>query len=403
MKVSKTRLLIAVLAIVAALVWVYALLFVGVAPSLVKTPVTIVVPATSKPRAQTEIERRLAAITLPAGFHIRLYAADVAGVRALSPGPPGLVFAGSRRHAGKVYALVDADGDFRAERIVTIASGLNAPSGVAYRDGALYVAEISRILRYDDIVARLDNPPEPVVVRDDFPTDEHHGRKFIRFAPDGYLYVPVGAPCNVCLRPDDQRFASITRMRPDGSDFSVFAHGVRNTVGFDWNPADGSLWFTDNGRDLLGDDIPPDELNAAHEEGQHFGFPFCHGRAHADPRFGRFGKCIDSEAPQAELQPHGAALGMRFYTATQFPAHYRGGIFFAQHGSWNRSVPVGYRLSFVAVRDGRAQRPEVFAQGWLRSANETWGRPVDVAVLGDGSLLLSDDAAGLVYRIHYQR
>ncbi len=397
----KNAFLIAGLVAAVALVWTLAIIFFG-APSPIPHPVRISVPTLDPPSHALAVEQRIAVLEIPYGFHLSLYALDVPGARSLAPGPEGVVFVGSRKE-GNVYAMVDANGDFRAERVLTIATGLQSPNGVAYHDGALYVAEISRILRYDDIAARLEDPPEPVVVRDDLPIDGHHGWKFIRFGPDGYLYVPVGAPCNVCLRVDDERFASILRMRPDGSDLSVFARGVRNTVGFDWNPDDDVLWFTDNGRDLLGDTLPPDELNSAPFEGLHFGFPFCHGRAIADPKFSpAIARSCDSfELPRAELQAHAAALGMRFYNADQFPERYRGGIFFAQHGSWNSSVPVGYRVSFIPVRDGCAQSPEIFIEGWLRAGEKTWGRPVDVAVLPDGSLLISDDAAGLVYRVHH--
>lgn len=341
---------------------------------------------------------QLDSIVLPDGFSIDVYAEGVEGARSLSVGPDGIVFVGSRS-AGNVYALVDADGDHRAERVVTVASGLRSPNGVAFRDGSLFVAEISRVLRYDDIVEKLDDPPRPTVVRDDLPTEGHHGWKFIRFGPDGNLYVPVGAPCNVCLREDDERFASILRMSTDGTELSVFAHGVRNSVGFDWNPADDVLWFTDNGRDWMGDDAPPDELNRAAEAGLHFGFPYCHGGTIADPEHGGR-RCDELRGPEATLQPHGAALGMRFYDADQFPSRYRGGIFFAQHGSWNRSSPVGYRVSFISIENGHAGEPEVFADGWLQTP-AAWGRPVDVSVLPDGSLLVSDDKAGLVYRISY--
>jgi glucose/arabinose dehydrogenase len=238
------------------------------------------------------------------------------------------------------------------------------------------------------------------VVNDGFPRETHHGWKFIAFGPDGRLYVPVGAPCNVCER-EDPRFASIQRMRPDGTGQETFARGVRNTVGFDWDPSTKELWFTDNGRDWLGDDLPPDELNHAPGKGLHFGFPYRHGKEIPDPEFGK--KKIREEfvPPAWELGPHVAALGMRFYTGTMFPDKYRGHIFIAEHGSWNRSTPIGYRVTLVRVESGRATGYEVFAEGWL-SEGRAWGRPVDLLVMPDGALLVSDDKAGAIYRISYE-
>jgi glucose/arabinose dehydrogenase len=271
---------------------------------------------------------------------------------------------------------------------------------VAFRNGALYVAEIGRILRFDGIEDRLSSPPDPVVVSGNFPKDEHHGWKFIRFGPDGLLYVPVGAPCNICEQADP-RYAAILRMRPDGTGLEVFASGVRNTVGFDWNPDTAELWFTDNGRDWMGDDLPPDELNRAPRKGLHFGFPYLHGKAVPDPDFGAKGKPPGFTPPEWELPAHAASLGMRFYTGKMFPPGFRGQIFIAEHGSWNRSRPIGYRVSLVRVEGNRAARYEVFAEGWLQGGT-AWGRPVDVQELPDGSLLVSDDKAGMIYRIAYE-
>ena len=339
---------------------------------------------------------RLARIELPAGFHIRVYAQGVTGARSLSLGADGTLFVGTRS-GDRVYALRDEDGDYRAERVITLASGLNSPNGVAFMDGDLYVAEISRILRYPDIEANLDNPPQPEIVNDDFPTDPHHGWKFIRFGPDNLLYVPVGAPCNICDAGDP--YASIGRLDAKGA-FSIVARGVRNTVGFDWHPETGEMWFTDNGRDWLGDDSPPDELNRLSAEGQHFGYPYCHGSGIADPEFGDQRRCDEFVAPAQDLGPHVAALGMRFYTGTMFPEEYRGQIFIAEHGSWNRSSKIGYRLALVRLEGNEAVSYEPFAEGWLQGES-SWGRPVDVLVMPDGSLLLSDDQAGLIYRISY--
>jgi glucose/arabinose dehydrogenase len=315
---------------------------------------------------------------------------------ALSPG--GTLFVGTRK-AGNVYAVRDADKDNRADTVLTVASGMNMPNGVAVRNGALYVAEVNRVLRYDDIEDRLDDPPTPVVVNDGFPDDTHHGWKFIRFGPDGMLYVPVGAPCNVCER-EDERYASIMRMNPDGTGLEVFARGVRNTVGFDWHPRTKTLWFTDNGRDWLGNDLPPDELNRAPRTGLHFGFPYCHGGDISDPKYGDERTCEEFVSPVQKLGPHVAALGMRFYTGAMFPSEYRNQIFIAEHGSWNRTVPIGYRLSLVRLEDDRAVSYEIFAEGWLRGRT-AWGRPVDVLVMPDGALLVSDDRAGAIYRISF--
>ena len=337
-------------------------------------------------------------ITLPAGFAIDVYAGNVTGARSMTLSPNGTLFVGSRG-PGNVYAIPDRDGDGRADAVIVVASGLNSPNGVAFRDGSLYVAEISRVLRYDNIEANLDNPPEAAVVSDAFPGDASHGWKFIAFGPDGKLYIPVGVPCNVCA-PEDERFGTILRMNPDGTGLEVYARGIRNTVGFDWDPETGDLWFTDNGRDWFGDDIPPDELNRAPEIGMHFGFPYCHGRSIADPEFGEGQSCENFTPPEQELGPHVAALGMRFYDGEQFPEGYRGQIFITEHGSWNRLEPIGYRVMMVSLENGTPVSYEVFAEGWLQG-RDAWGRPVDVEVAGDGSLLVSDDRANAVYRITY--
>ena len=343
-------------------------------------------------------ESRLSQIELPDGFSISVFAEGVTGARSLAQSPGGTVFVGTRQ-VGVVYALVDADGDGVADQQYRIASGLNSPNGVAFRNGSLYVAEISRILRYDGIENRLDSPPPPFVVTDTLPTDTHHGWKFIRFGPDG-LYVPVGAPCNICNAGDP--YNAILRMAADGGSYEIVARGVRNTVGFDWHPETHRLWFTDNGRDYLGDDSPPDELNVLTSNGQHFGYPFCHGSGIADPIYGTLRACSEFEAPAQELGPHVAALGMRFYTGKMFPERYRGQVFIAEHGSWNRTDPIGYRVMVVSLNSaGRPAAYEEFATGWLQGRN-AWGRPVDVMVRADGSLLVSDDRLGAVYRIVHE-
>ena len=220
-------------------------------------------------------------IQLPPGFQIDIYADKVENARSMALGEKGTLFVGTRK-AGKIYAIVDRNLDNKADEIFTLARGLNMPNGVAFRDGSLYVAEVSRVIRFDNIEGRLKNPPKPAIVRDDFPTDRHHGWKFISFGPDDNLYIPVGAPCNICRR-GDERYASIMRMQPDGKGLEIFAHGVRNTVGFDWNPKTKELWFTENGRDWLGDDQPPEELNHAVRKGLQFGFPNCKGGTRLDP------------------------------------------------------------------------------------------------------------------------
>jgi glucose/arabinose dehydrogenase len=338
-------------------------------------------------------------ITLPPGFHIGVYSSNVPNARQMALGPPGIVFVGSLSE-GKVYAVVDRDGDQRAEKVHVLASGLNMPSGLAFRDGALYVAAVNRILKFPDVARDLDKPPKPEVVSDAYPNDRHHGWKFIAFGPDGRLYVPVGAPCNVC-DPPTALHATITRLDLGGGKPEVIARGVRNSVGFDFHPRTRELWFTDNGRDWMGDDQPPDELNRLTKAGEHFGFPFCHGDGLRDPDHNA-GKACDTFTPPVRLLgPHVAAIGMRFYTGQMFPEKYRDSIFIAEHGSWNRSKPVGYRVSVVKVENGTATSYEPFAAGWLKG-NTASGRPADVLVMPDGALLVSDDKAGRIYRISYE-
>ena len=338
-------------------------------------------------------------ITVPPGFRVATFTSAVPGARSLTLGANGTVFVGTQ--AGSVYAVVDREHDGRADQVFTIAKGLDMPNGVAFRQGALYVAEVSRVQRYDAIEDHLAAPPAPVTVIDGLPREHHHGWKFIAFGPDDLLYVPVGAPCNVC-ESSDPRFASILRFRPDGTPVDTMARGVRNTVGFDWEPGSGTFWFTDNGRDLLGDDVPPDELNRATVAGRHYGFPACHGGTIVDPVFAKGRDCRMFEPPAIALGPHVAAIGMRFYRGTMFPEEYRGQVFIAEHGSWNRSQKIGYRVSLARVKDGQAVSYAPFAQGWLQGG-EAWGRPADVQELPDGSLLVSDEKAGAIYRITYAR
>lgn len=340
-------------------------------------------------------------IKLPAGFEIEYFAKGIDGARSMVRSDSGVLFVGTRR-TGKLYAILDENNDGKSDRTILLTDKLDTPNGVALRDGNLYVAEVGRILRYDDIEENLESLPEPVVVTDLYPEDAHHGWKFIAFGPDGKLYVPVGAPCNVCER-ENEIYSSITRIDPDGSNFEVFAHGVRNTVGFTWHPETKEMWFTDNGRDRLGDNVPPDELNRAPKAGMHFGFPYCHGGDIKDPDFGDKRPCADFVPPARKLGPHVASLGTRFYTGDQFPAGYKNQLFIAEHGSWNRSVPIGYRVSLVTIEGNTtAKGYHAFAEGWLESDGSSWGRPVDVLVLPDGSLLVSDDRGSAIYRIYYK-
>lgn len=356
--------------------------------------------------SEADVETDLGKIRLPPGFKISIYASGLENPRSLTLGDKGTLFVGSMP-TKKIYAVTDTDGDHEADAVYTImdtdthpdGAKLVRPNGVAFKDGSLYVGAVSHILRFDDIENRLSNPPKPVVVTADYPTAEHHGWKFIAFGPDSKLYVPVGAPCNICER--EEIFGTITRMNPDGSGREIIARGVRNTVGFDWHPETGDLWFTDNGVDSLGDDFPGDELNHISEVGQHFGFPHVHQGDTLDQRFGR-GRSVDEFMPPAKvLGAHVAALGMRFYTGDMFPARYKNQIFIAEHGSWNRSEKSGYRLSLVRLVDGEAISYETFAEGWLQG-EENWGRPTDLLVLPDGSMLVSDDMANVIYRISYE-
>ncbi|QIX62347.1 sorbosone dehydrogenase family protein [Hymenobacter sp. BT18] len=350
--------------------------------------------------APTAADTNLTKIKLPKGFVISYFAQGVKSARELAVGPDGTVYVGTKDD--KVYALPDRNKDGRADEVVTVATGLNSPNGVAVRNGALYVGEIHRIVRYDNIAARLRQKPKPVVVYDKLPNKEWHGFKYISFGPDGKLYVPVGAPCNVC-EPEEPIYATINRLNADGTGLETVAYGVRNTVGFDWSPQDKALWFTDNGRDQLGDNLPADELNRATSPGQHFGFPYFFAGDVRDPQFGTGKNQGTYVAPAQKLGPHVAALGMKFYTGKQFPAQYRNQIFIPEHGSWNRSKKLGYRISLVRLdaTGKKALGYETFAEGWLQG-QQSWGRPVCLLVLADGSLLVSDDQNDAVYRISYK-
>ncbi|MEO6668337.1 MAG: sorbosone dehydrogenase family protein [Ferruginibacter sp.] len=340
-------------------------------------------------------------IKLPAGFKISVYA-EVPKARSMAVSPSGILYVGTRDN-DKVYAVKDENGDGKADKVYIIATGLHVPNGVAFKDSSLYIATISSILRIDHVEDNLHDPAKPVTVYDKFPTNEHHGWKFIAFGPDGKLYVPVGAPCNNCEE-KDPIYASITRMNADGTGMEIFAKGIRNSVGFAWHPSNNQLWFTENGRDNMGNDVPGDELNLAPKAGMHFGYPYCHQGDMLDPELGQGKNCSNYAPPVQILSPHVAALGMRFYTGNSFPPEYKEQIFIAEHGSWNRTDPVGYRVTLVKLdASGKATSYSTFAEGWLQPNGKVLGRPVDVQVMKDGSLLVSDDYSGVVYRIVYSK
>lgn len=353
--------------------------------------------------SQYEASLPLDRLKLPEGFQIEIYAEGIDGARSMAMGDNGTLFVGTRNE-NKVYALRDEDGDFRAEKVFEVDSDLEQPNGVAFKDGALYVGAVSRLFKYPNIEQQLASPPEPELIYDDYPTEFHHGWKYIAFGPDNKLYVPVGAPCNICDRTDeDERFATITRMDADGSNREIVARGVRNTVGFTWHPDTNELWFTDNGRDMLGDDIPPCELNRLTEVGQHFGYPFCHGSTIKDPEFGDKHPCSDFVAPVQALGAHVAPLAVKFDTGSMFPESYKGHAFIAEHGSWNRASKSGYRVTLVKLDNNKAVSYEPFIEGWLdEESQEAFGRPVDLLFLKDGSLLVSDDVGDAIYRVTYK-
>jgi glucose/arabinose dehydrogenase len=356
-----------------------------------------------------DVSEQLKQITLPPGFEISLYAEGLDNPRQMTLGENGTVFVGNR-NSSKVYALVDTNGDNTADKTYVVFDAatlpeemkVRMPSGVAFKDGALYIGAINYIFRLDDIENRLADPPKPVTVVDDLPAEAHHGWKFIAFGPDGKLYVPVGSPCNVCEK-EEEIFGTISRMNADGSDREIVAKGIRNTLGFDWHPTTGELWFTENGTDGMGDDIPADELNRVTKKGQHFGFPYVHQGDILDRRYGRDKKIRKYRAPAQNLAPHAAALGMRFYTGDMFPPEYKNQIFIAEHGSSDRAEKLAYSITTVFLdKKGKAIAYEPFAEGWLQG-DTFWGRPTDVMQMPDGALLVSDTDTKSIYRIAYKK
>jgi glucose/arabinose dehydrogenase len=341
-------------------------------------------------------ELALTRLHLPPGFAIEQFA-KVPGARSLRVAEAGArIYVGTR--TSEVFAILDPERDGRANQVVRVAGGLKVPNGLALaRDGALVIAEQNRIIALGASGRAREIVPPGVL-----PDQSQHGWRYAGLGPDGKLYVAIGAPCNVCQIRGFE--GTIIRLRPDGHELEIYARGIRNSVGFDWHPVTGELFFTDNGGDNLGDDIPPDELNAAPEPGLHFGYPYVYGDNIPYPQFQGQTLPFTPTAPALELEAHVAALGIHFYRGHLFPPEYRGDALIAEHGSWNRSAAVGYRV--VRVRfspDGRPTGQEVFIDGWLGADGNVFGRPVDLAELPDGSLLISDDHAGLIYRVTYHR
>ncbi len=341
----------------------------------------------------------VAKMKLPPGFKVEVYAAEILDARGLRQGDKGTVFVSSLFVAGKLYAIVDRGG---RREVKTLAEKLFLPNGIEFHKGSLYLATPKEITRYDAIEDNLDRLPTPVKIYDDLPGEIPHGWKFIKIGPDGKLYVPVGAPCNICDPPSD-KYAHIRRINLDGSGAEIVARGVRNTVGFDFHPTTGELWFTDNQRDWLSEDLPQDELNRLTRPGrQHFGYPYCHQGDFVDPQFGWGLSCADFVKPAALLGPHSAPLGMRFYTGAMFPAKYKNAIFIARHGPWNRTQKYADVAVAFLDKSGNVTKVEPFLTGFVEN-NTYLGRPVDVLVLKDGSLLVSDDHSGAVYRVTYSK
>ncbi|MDA8109369.1 MAG: PQQ-dependent sugar dehydrogenase [Betaproteobacteria bacterium] len=351
-------------------------------------------PATGIPAEQ--IEKTLKQIKLPKGFKISLWVAGVPSARQMAWGNKGTLFVGAFG-VGNVYAITGPEGK---KEVKVILKGLKMPTGIAFRDGALYVADIDRILKYDDAEDNLDHMPAPKVVYDDMPSFPAHGWKYLVFDKHGWLYVAFGPPCNECLPPTS--VSQIRRVDPENGLAEIVALGVRNSVGGDVDPRTGDYWFTENARDWLGDDIPSDKLNHISRMGEHFGYPYCHQGNIPDPKYAMGHKCSEFTPPVLKLGAHVAPLGMKFYTGKQFPAAYKDNIFIAEHGSWNRHQYQGARIVRVIVDPrGRHAKQEVFASGWIKGKQDYLGRPADIVEAPDGSLLVADDWASAIYRISY--
>ncbi len=363
----------------------------GMNPALVPNPS----PLVAKPVNEILIDK----LKVPPGFKIELWASGMPNARSMTESPSGTIFVGTR-FPGNVYAVVSKDGK---REVKTIAKGLHRPNGVAFANGSLYVAELSRIIRYDNIEQNLDNPPPPVVVFDALPKDEPHGWKYLKLSPDGqYLYFQIGTPANIVVPPSTH--ATIMRLNLKTNTMETVARGVRNTVGMDFQPGTKELWFTNMGRDWGGEDLPNDTLNRlVRPKGMNFGYPHCHQGDWLDPEFGKGRTCDEFDKPEMKLGAHVSPIGMRFYTGNQFPAEYKGNIFIAEYGSWNRSKKAGYQVVRVVLdAKNKPVKLEPFVTGWLQG-EEYWGRPADVQVIKDGSLLISDGEAGAIYRVSYSK
>ncbi len=352
-------------------------------------------------KLQDTTELKIDELVLPEGFKIELYA-RIENARSMAMADDGTLFIGNK-NKNTVTAVRDIDGDGKADKLYVIATEMRMPNGVAFKDGNLYVAEISKLWVFPDVLNNLEAPKKELIY-EDYPEDGHHGWKYIAFGPDGKLYIPVGAPCNIC-ESKTEIYASITRMNPDGSAMEIFAKGVRNTVGLTWHPETGEMFFTDNGRDMMSDEIPPCELNVASESGLHFGYPYCHAGDIPDPEFGSKRACNEFESPIQNLGPHVAPLGLKFKAGNMFPPEYDNTIFMAEHGSWNRSSEAGhtgYKITTVKIENGKSMGYADFITGFLdNETNKSWGRPVDVLFVKDGSMFISDDKAGAIYRVFY--
>lgn len=355
---------------------------------LVVVAIVLANPVQAKPA-------NISKLKVPQGFKVELFADKLPNARTMVAGDKGVIFIGSRQ-AGNVYAI--SKNKKHKNKKYLIAKNLDMPNGIAFKNGSLYVAEISRILRFDRIEENLDNPPKPIVIRDDLPIEKHHGWRYLAFGPDGRLYIAIGAPCNICLKKD---YAQIRSMKADGTDERVEAKGIRNSVGFTWHPQTKKLWFSDNGRDWMGDNLPPDEINRVDQRGQHFGFPYCHGGTVPDPKFTHY-PCQSFSPPAKQLGAHVAPLGIAFYSGKMFPNQYRNQLLVVEHGSWNRSEKTGYRVAIAKLKGEQVVAYETFISGWLED-DFVWGRPAYVLVLKDGSLLISDDKAGAIYRVSYKQ
>jgi len=350
-------------------------------------------PVPAPPLAAAADKLPVDKLKAPKGFKVEVYASGMPNARSLALGDKGTVFVGSRLQ-DKVYAIVDKGGK---REVKIIASGLYRPNGVAFKNGTLYIMELSQLSKIDNIEDKLDNPPKPTVILDGLPKDEAHGWKYIAIGPDNKLYFEIGQPCNNCLPPEG--YATMRRVNLDGTGMETIAQGIRNTVGFDWHPTSKELYFTDNSRDWMSEDLPNDELNRMTKVGQHFGSPFCYQGNLPDQEFGWGRKCEEFTPPIALLGPHTAALGMKFYTGNSFPAKYKNQILVARHGSWNKTNKLGGDVVLVNIKkDGSAGPIEPFLTGFLDN-NSYVGRPVDVLVMKDGSVLVSDDWNGAVWRV----